>query len=257
MVLTASELTSKGIVHGGVGVGERPTTYDATVGSIIRCGVEVQDLNFVLRPRQIVWVVSAETFDMGNSTTGLATLKTQWTHQGVLALNVGIVDPGWNGPLAAAVVNFSSSDFVIERGTPFFRILFHKHKAILAAELRPLTFSRDEYVRQIIGHSKSFATTFLDMDDLSRSVADKVFGLPRWGLILSFIAVVIGLLAISIPVGVSILMDTSGDKSKIAVLDKKISDLEARISPLPQIDPAKCRHVKLGGKIKLLCPAQP
>lgn len=89
MVLTATELAGKGIVHNGVGVGERPTTYDATVGSIIRCGVEISENRFVLKPRHIIWVVSAETFDMGDSTTGLATLKTQWTHQGVLALNVG------------------------------------------------------------------------------------------------------------------------------------------------------------------------
>jgi dUTPase len=255
MVLTASELTGKGIVHDGVAIGERPTTYDATVGSIIRCGVEIKGKNFTLRPRQIVWVVSAETFDMGDSTTGLATLKTQWTHQGVLALNVGIVDPGWNGPLAAAVVNFSSSDFVIELGAPFFRILFHKHKAIPANELRPLSITRPDYVRQVIGHSKSFASTFLDMDDLSRTVADQVLGMPRWGLILSFVAVVLGLLAISIPVGVAIWTDGGGDKAKIAVLETKVSQLEAKNGP-PQIDPAKCTRIKIAGQIRLVCPPQ-
>lgn len=255
MVLTASELAGKGIVKGAVAVGERPTTYDATVGSIIRCGVEIKEASFVLRPRHIVWVVSAETFDMGDDTTGLATLKTQWTHQGVLALNVGIVDPGWNGPLAAAVVNFSNSDFVIERGAPFFRILFHKHLAIPTNELHPLTFTRPDYVRQVIGHSKSFASTFLDMDDLSRTVADTVLGMPRWGLLLSFVAVVLGLLAISIPVGVAIWTDGGGDKAKIAVLETKVGELEAKLSP-PQIDPKTCSRVKLAGQVRLVCPAR-
>lgn len=255
MVLTAGELTGKGIVNGAVAAGNRPTTYDATVGSIIRCGVELKDASFVLRPRHIVWIVSAETFNMGDDTTGLATLKTQWTHQGVLALNVGIVIPGWNGPLAAAVVNLSNSDFVIERGAPFFRILFQKHLPIPANELRPITSARPDYVRQIIGHSKSFAPTFLDMDDLSRTVADTVLGMPRWGLLLSFIAVVLGLLAISIPVGVGIWTDGSGDKAKIAVMEARIAGLEAKLSP-PQIDPKTCTREKFSGQVRLICPTR-
>lgn len=253
MVLTASERSSKITVHGAVPGGERPTTYDATVGSIIRCGVELQQQRFVLRPRQIVWIVSAETFELGNSTTGLATLKTQWTHQGVLALNVGVVDPGWNGPLAAAVVNLSNSEFVIEHGMPFFRILFHKHKVVPASQLTPVTVTRSDYVRQVIGHSKSFASTFLDMDDLSRTVADTVLGMPRWGLLLSFIAVVLGLLAISIPVGVSIWTDGSDAEAKIASLETKIAVLETKLSP-PQIDPKTCRQTKLRDQVIMVCP---
>lgn len=167
----------------------------------------------------------------------------------------GVVDPGWNGPLAAAVVNFSNSDFVIERGAPFFRILFHKHKVIPASDLRPVTFTQPEYVRQVIGHSRSFAATFLDMDDLSRTVAERVLGLPRWALILSLAAVVIGLLAISIPVGVAVWTDGGGDKAKIAVLENRVSELEGKMRP-PQIDPEKCHRVERGGQTALMCPAQ-
>lgn len=255
MVLTATEIANKGIVHGSVSDGVRPTTYDATVGSIVRCGVEVKERTFILKPRHIVWVVSAETFDMGDSTTGLATLKTQWTHQGVLALNVGIVDPGWNGPLAAAVVNLSSSDFPIELGNPFFRIIFHNHTTIPAASLKPVTIPRDDYVRQVIVHSKSYSPTFLDMDQLSHSVADQVLGLPRWGLGLSLFAVLFGLLALSIPVAVSIWTDGHGDKAKIAVLEKQVADIEAKLSPTP-IDPSQCARVNLGEGVRLICPPQ-
>jgi deoxycytidine triphosphate deaminase len=255
VVLTAAEMTSKGIVQGGVPEGLRATTYDATVGSIIRCGVEVSGTSFILKPRHIVWVVSAETFDMGDSTTGLATLKTQWTHQGILALNVGIVDPGWNGPLAAAVVNLSSSDFPIELGNPFFRILFHDHTAIAANALKPVTVSRPDYIRQVIVHSKSYSPTFLDMAQLSRSVADDVLGMPRWGLIISIAAVVFGLFALTIPVAVTIWTDGHGDKAKIAVLEKQMSDIEAQLRPR-QIDPSTCAREGMGSKLRLICPTR-
>jgi deoxycytidine triphosphate deaminase len=253
MVLTSSQFRGKGIVRNPVPASQRPTTYDATVGSIIRCGVELQAKRFVLKPRHIVWIVSAETFAMGDSTTGLATLKTEWTHQGVLALNVGIVDPGWDGPLAAAVVNLSNSDFVIKLGQPFFRILFHDHNMIPANELKKITKTRSEYIKDTISHSKSFASTFLDMEDLSRTVAERVLGMPRWAIVFSVVAIILGLLAISIPVGVSIMMDGSSDKAKLGVLENKVTELQAKFEP-QKIDPKTCRPVKIDGRKQLVCP---
>lgn len=255
MVLTWAQAAGKGIVQGGVAIGERSTTYDATVGSIIRCGVEIKDASFTLPPRHIIWVVSAETFDMGDSTTGLATLKTQWTHQGVLALNVGVVDPGWNGPLAAAVVNFSSSDFVIEKGAPFFRILFEKHSVLPATQIKRVTVGHSDYVRQVMGYSRSFSQTFLDMDALTRTVADKVLGMPRWGLILSLVAIVIGLLSITVPVGYSIWTEVKGDDSRVVKLEDRMRKLEEVRSPLGQIDPRTCVPQKNGPATQLLCPS--
>lgn len=252
MVLTASEVTGKAIVQGAVPAGKRPTTYDATVGSIIKCGRELDQTTVTLKPREIIWLVSAETFDLGNSTTGLATLKTQWTHQGVLALNVGIVDPGWNGPLAAAVVNLSSSDFDIQIGMPFLRLLFHKHKVISAADLRPETVNRPDYVRRVMGYSKAFSETFLDMSGLSRTVADQVLGMPKWGLLISLAAAIIGLLAISIPVGWTVFTDGSDEKAKLAVLEAKVSALENK--PAPKLnDLADCKHETIRGKLALVC----
>ncbi|WP_447931865.1 dCTP deaminase domain-containing protein [Sphingopyxis fribergensis] len=252
MVLTASELTGKAIVQGSVPAGLRPTTYDATVGSIIKCGRELNDNTVTLKPREIIWLVSTETFDLGNNTTGLATLKTTWTHQGVLALNVGIVDPGWEGPLAAAVVNLSSSDFDIQIGMPFLRLLFHKHKVIPAADLKPHKVSRQDYVRQVMGYSKAFSDTFLDMNGLSRSVADQVLGMPRWGLLLSLAAAVIGLLAISIPVGWTFMTDGNGEKAKLAVLEAKVLELEKR-SAAKLSDFADCKSEVRRGKDALIC----
>lgn len=252
MVLTASELTRKAIVGGAVARGQRPTTYDATVGSIIKRGRKLDQPTVTLRPREIIWLVSAETFDLGNSTTGLATLKTQWTHQGVLALNVGIVDPGWNGPLAAAVVNLSSSDFDIQVGMPFLRLLFHGHKPIPASQLKPETVSQDAYVQKVMGFSKAFSDTFLDMDGLSKTVADKVLAIPKWGLMISLAAAVVGILAVSVPIGWTWWTDSGADKAKIAALEAKVSALEAKPAPVLS-ELTICRYEKVGTQTALVC----
>lgn len=252
MVLTAGEIASKAIVHGGVPNGARSTTYDATVGSIIKCGRELRDTTVTLKPREIIWLVSAETFELKGDVTGLATLKTSWTHQGVLALNVGIVDPGWHGPLAAAVVNLSSSDFEISMGMPFLRLMFHKHKPIPSGQLEIVAVGRPDYVRQIISQSKDFSDTFLDMKGLSRSVADQVFAMPRWGLLFAVVATILGLLAISVPIGWTWLTGELADGAKIAVLETKVDELQEKAASR-QPDAVNCRPTELEGKRVLLC----
>jgi deoxycytidine triphosphate deaminase len=94
MILVRDEIEAKNIVHSAQVNGPRSTTYDATVGEIIIEGKSIQESSFTLLPRGIAWVISTEEFRLPSDVTGLATLKTTWTHNGVLALNLGIVDPG-------------------------------------------------------------------------------------------------------------------------------------------------------------------
>lgn len=166
MLLTSDEIKTKAIVGGAVEAGERGTTYDATVGSIIKNGDE-QGEKYTLKPREIVWVVSAENFHLPLDVTGLATLRTTWTHEGILALNVGVVDPGWNGPLSAALVNFSSKEFTINKGAGFLRMLFHAHKP---SSSKPVTVTPATYKAQTLSRSRLFSDSFLSMDQLVSEV---------------------------------------------------------------------------------------
>jgi dUTPase len=170
MILTAAQIASQNLVRGGTD-NPRATTYDATVGLIIQSGKALTADTFTLPPRGIVWVVSKERFHLPDTVTGLATLRTTWTHQGVLALNVGIIDPGWEGPLATALVNLSNSDFDISVGDSFFRVLFNEHQATLAKVVQK---TDEQYRQDILGHSRAYGKTFLAMDTLVSEVSDKV-----------------------------------------------------------------------------------
>lgn len=258
MVLTSSQITSKGIVSGAIPVGQRATTYDATVGSIILCGVEIDDQSFMLPPRGIVWVVSAEAFSLPSTVTGLATLKTQWTHQGVLALNVGVVDPGWEGPLSAAVVNFSNSDFVIKKGDPFFRILFHSHRAAGTA----FKVDRPQYLKQVKDQSRAFSKTFLSMDSLTKEVADEVLRLPKWAYYLSLLGMIIAVAAVFAPIALTLWMDFRGDPVRLAVVEKKLEELEAKdatisVQPSQKFDFKRCVVQSKGNGLQAVCDVTP
>lgn len=235
MVLTANEITSKGIVSGAVAAGQRSTTYDATVGAIIHCGVEIDESSFKLPPRGIVWLVSAEDFALPPQVTGLATLKTQWTHQGVLALNVGVVDPGWHGPLAAAVVNFSNSPFVIKKGDPFFRILFQKHIGVG----QKVEVKRDQYLAQVRNQSRAFSSTFLNMTSLVKEVSDEVLGLPRIAQNIAKVGIVIALVAIFVPIALGMWIDFRKDPVRLAVVERKLADMDEGAKEITVATPTK------------------
>jgi deoxycytidine triphosphate deaminase len=200
MILTSNEIDVRHLVQNQSSKGIRDTTYDATVGEIIYQGKTHDGQSYVLPTRGMVWVVSNEKFVIPNDITGLATLRTTWTHNGILALNVGIIDPGWNGHLATALVNFSNTNFEIERGA-FLRVLFLSHAKTNAKDI--LT-DRKTYLNQIRDKSSKIPSTFLDLESLADEVLKRIYGssifanwLTRFGFILAFLAVIVTFIPIA------------------------------------------------------------
>lgn len=222
MLLTQAQIRSLSIVSGDVPQGWRPTSYDATVGDIILGGEVVTKDCHVLPPRGVAWVVSAETFKLPDRVTGVATLRTTWTHRGVLALNVGIVDPNWSGSLATALVNLSNTPFTITKGDQFFRVVFHPHRPTGAL---PTGVPRTTYLSTIAEKSQLFARTFLDTDSLTSEIADKVLGFPRWALRLGVAAFVLSILAIFAPIAFSVWTEYRQLPARYDQLSKRVDDI--------------------------------
>jgi hypothetical protein len=57
-------------------------------------------------------------------------VKTSLCNEGILALNIGIVDPGFSGPLQCTLVNFGKRRYRLKAGTIFGRITFHENEPI-------------------------------------------------------------------------------------------------------------------------------
>lgn len=223
MQLTKTDIAQENIVNPSSPAGQRETTYDATVGEIIYKGVLHQKAKYTLPSRGIVWVVSAEEFKIPNTVTGMATLRTTWTHNGVLALNVGVIDPGWQGPIATALVNFSDKPFTFRKGDQFFRLIFNRHQSVVApANIQDRTL----YVADIVKRSKSFSKEFLNMDSLRKEVAEEIFKLPKWAFYVGFFALVIAIFSIFIPIAWSVWTESAQLKVHFEQLDKDLQDLK-------------------------------
>jgi hypothetical protein len=189
-------------------------------------GKTIDDSSFTLPPRGLVWVISNEEFHLPKNITGLATLRTTWTHSGILALNVGVVDPGWSGHLATAVVNFSMRPFEIRKGQAFFRVMFLCHNEASA----PLTGdSSTSYADRIRTFARLFSGTFLTMDSLVVEVSEKVLGFPRWALWLAAGAILVSVFSIVLPVAWTAVTQNYVMPSRIDALEKAVSDLQTKV----------------------------
>ena len=133
-MIVGKQILDRGLVAGGGEKNLKNSTYDLTVGEIVPIGNAAisrrqkhPTVSYFLDPREMVWVLSKEEFNIPATVTGLATLRTTFTKQGILALNVGIIDPFFQGPISTALINFSDRPRRISVGDKFFRIAFFEH----------------------------------------------------------------------------------------------------------------------------------
>lgn len=222
-MLTKNDIISSGIVQQPQPGGLRDSTYDATVGMIISDGKQVAGTSFTLGARGVVWIISQENFNLPDNITAVAALRTTWAHKGIFALNVGVVDPGWKGPVATALVNFSTDDFKVSMGDPFMRLMFFKHQPIVPSLTPP---SRSDYEKQVKKNSRSFSQSFLSMDSLVDDVARKIFSLPKIGVVAAWAGIIIAVLSIFVPIAISVWTSFAEHKAAIAVLEERLSHLE-------------------------------
>lgn len=223
-MLLSNEIKPRNIILDANDKAWRSTSYDSIVGQILFEGVEVRGDCFVLPPRGICWVISKEAFNMPSDVTGLVTLKTSWTHDGLLALNHGIIDPGWSGPISTAIVNFSTAGFEIQKGESFFRVVFFSHRAALVEHFGQ---TRKEYCDTIKLRMRPFSKTFMAMDSLVEEVAQKVLalGFPRWALIGSLAAVVLAVASITIPTGWTAASQNYVMPSRVGLIESELTAL--------------------------------
>ncbi len=194
------------------------STYDLRIGRIFRIGNNAHKDDFLtehyLKPREMVWVLSEEEFRMPETVTGLATLRTTYTRQGILAINVGIIDPLFEGPISTALINFSDRPRRVQVGEPFFRIAFFEHDDIREFHRKDERVDRDRYISDLeLQCHSDFDESFLNIPNFDDQLYKKL--LPTvWrgvrehrGVILSFIALLVVITAFLV----------SNDRIKISI----------------------------------------
>jgi deoxycytidine triphosphate deaminase len=188
-MIVGQDILDAGLIAGGVTSNHKHSTYDLTIGEIIPIGKDAALRRrtsgpvpyYYIEPREMVWVLSNEQFNMPNRVTGLATLRTSFTKAGLLALNVGIIDPLFRGPISTALINFSDRPRRINVGDRFFRVAFFEHEDVSAYHEKDESIHRTQYLMELEKISYSdFVPSFLNIPNFNDEYYDKRFWMILW-----------------------------------------------------------------------------
>lgn len=164
-MLTGEQILELGLLSNSTDDNFRGASYDLRAGKIIKPGGEVVT-EYVVPPQGIVEIVSAEVIKLPADVCGFAAVKTSLSTQGLLALNIGLIDPLYDGPIASFLLNFSKIDILVGEGDVFLRTHFTKLQNE-TKRAKESTITEVDYVkdrrRKITG---KFGSTFLNIDQI-------------------------------------------------------------------------------------------
>jgi dUTPase len=188
--LNRDEIEARGIVQSAVEAGYRATSYDLHIGNIITAeGKEVD--SFELKPQGIVELISRERIKLPPNVVGIVLVKTGMCNRGLLALNIGIIDPGYDGKISSFVVNFSKSERFLEKGEVFLRLMFQS-VATPKGFKPPSPVDDESYVRERRKlMAENFDELFLNVAHHAKAAFDaafwRIFGaVAAFALIIAF-----------------------------------------------------------------------
>jgi hypothetical protein len=171
-LLNGQEIKDGNFIVDPTDKGFRSASYDIRIGKVIGPDGLLLD-SYNLPPQGIVEVVSLERIRLPLEISGYALVKTGLCNEGLLALNIGIIDPGYDGLLSSALVNFSKKDRLLIAGETFLRLTFHRVAASEGAKL-PVPMAVEDYVsdkrRKVV---ENFSKHFLNVPDLVRESTDE------------------------------------------------------------------------------------
>jgi deoxycytidine triphosphate deaminase/cell division protein FtsB len=173
MLLSGEAINQRRLVNNAINGGFRGASYDLHIGKIIDPDGGERD-TYELPAQGIVAVVSRETVNIPKNVAGFATVKTSLCDQGILAINIGIIDPLYSSSLSSFLVNFGKNSHVLAAGQVFLRLTFFEFAP--DDKSTPFIRSTEDYVREkkrtILQH---FSATFLNLDVTTNDALDKAY----------------------------------------------------------------------------------
>jgi deoxycytidine triphosphate deaminase len=204
-MLPSTTLQALGLIQNAAPNHFRDCTYDARVHAIIDSQGQRHD-ELVIPARGVVHVLTEEVIRMPANISGVALVKTSLCNRGLLTLNIGVIDPGFEGPLSTAILNFGSNPQTLRKGEPFLRLSFYDLTPAPTSSSARNICTHAEVIKDITVRAlKDFSGDFLDVSDLTEEIASKQARALRntligWG---GLLAVAFALFAIFVPVAIN------------------------------------------------------
>jgi len=241
--LTGRESINRKLIGGSCALEPRSASYDLRIGKIIIDGV-VHTSDVQIEPQQMFIIVSRETVSVPAGSVGYAMPKTGLCNKGILALNTGIIDPGYNGPLSTTAINFDKSPYLLGPGDAFLRVVFHTlHGEGSSTAVDKFDETGESYMRERRQDSIRFPRTFLDVPGQLEKLSGRILGNQQMLLIkiLTIFTVIFGLWSFVLSSGVL-------QKPELA---ERVSQSEMRLKELDSLE-LHMRALEIGLRQKSL-----
>ena len=169
--LNAELIKMLSIVQNGQEEQYRAIGYDLSIGHIVRPDGELVD-RYILPAQGIVEVLSKERLHMPPNVYANVLIKTGLSNEGLLALGIGVVDPGYKGKISSFIVNFSKDPQPLELGQSFLRSVFYKIEE--SDFLTSVDVPDDKYIsssrKRVVSN---FGESFLNSEKLTNDIVEK------------------------------------------------------------------------------------
>jgi len=121
-------IAKKEVILGGNADGAKHCSYEFTAALMVRGGsgsVEsIVEPGAPIEPAQLVWIRAREMISVPPNMVGLWIQTQTLARQGLLLLNISLVEPGYEGPLSAVFVNFGRKRVIVSPGTKIAKVMF-------------------------------------------------------------------------------------------------------------------------------------
>jgi deoxycytidine triphosphate deaminase len=184
MLIVGKPILDRNLLKGGLEKNIKSGGYYLAINKIIPFSDEAATATayepvtrYVLKPGASAWIVSEEIFTITDpSITALVTLRSSFTKKGMMALDVGLVDANYHGPIGTVVINISKNEILLQKDEPFFRVIFMEHPPVPAEyQFTKITHSHESYIRERSAEIvRDFPGTFLQMGDIERRLSERL-----------------------------------------------------------------------------------
>lgn len=250
MLLNSEQMKAQALISDADVDAYRETTYDLQIGEILPApsldGARAKDLEvspqgFYLRPQGMVKVVSREVIKLPRGVAGYALLRNTLSNAGLLAINIGFIDPGYEGPISSTLINFGKNPFLLTPNMTFLRLRFHHYTPTTAAPKEPFRpISKEDYLKRTRTEvDANFSSSFLNLQQTAQDAARIAFGSFKEWLIFwaAVLAVALALLTIFVPLGAAYadryVFKADDFERRIADLEKAMRDQTTRSALQP------------------------
>jgi deoxycytidine triphosphate deaminase len=217
MLLSGKQIIERNIMDSVGPKSVREASYDLRVGIIIAKPSDstspltkegkpsiISAEEYELPPQGMVEVISLEKVTVPSDVLGYATVKTSLSDKCVLAIGIGLIDPGYDSYISSTLVNFGTQSFHLKRENIFLRTTFHKYE-YSGPEIKGGHESLDEYSQAKRDKVLTrYSRTFLNLEstvDEALSLAWRKFW-PRVVEVSALAALVVTITTTAIAIGI-------------------------------------------------------